>query len=375
MSTEQPLRVIVVGAGHMGRHHARIYANTPGCRLVAVVDKDEGRAFQIASEFGGDACRSVADFAGDIDAATVAVPTVYHAEVAVPLLDRGVAVLVEKPLAQDSATARHLLEASRRTGSLLQVGHSERFNPVVQAMLRMNIAARFIETQRVSPFTFRSADVGVVFDMMIHDIDIVLHLVRSRECTVDAVGVAVLGSCEDVANARLRFGGEAAANLTASRLALKTERRIRVFSPTAYLTMDYHKKTGLAIKVADNIDLIRIARERNFEDLAQMSSMDFGSMVKVEPLHVGDVEPLRAEIESFLAAVRQKKSALTGSSKALGSDRAGAGGSTAIGPHASSAASAEEGYDAVVLAERITAAVRENDWGGVLGEHHRHGRD
>ena len=331
-----PLRVAVIGAGHMGRHHARIYGELPSCELVAVVDKDLDKARKVAEQCGTVPYASTAEVCERIDAATVAVPTVYHAEVAIPLIERGVAVLVEKPLAPDSGTAKQLLDASRRHGCLLQVGHSERFNPVVQAMLRMEVTPRFIETNRISPFTFRSADIGVVFDMMIHDIDIVLHLVKQRDYTVDAVGVSVLGATEDVANARIRFADGTVANLTASRLALKTERKIRVFAPTAYLSMDYHKKSGVAIKLKDNLDLIRMAKERNFEDLSQMQGLDFGSMMHIEPLEVDDVEPLRAEIESFLASVREGSAA---------------------------AVSAEDGYAAVELAERITSAVRRQDWG------------
>jgi len=332
----KPLRVAVIGAGHMGRHHVRNYSEMDGCELVAVVDKDADKARKMASQYGGQACQRVADVKSELDAVTVAVPTVYHAEVAMPLMERGVSVLIEKPLAPDGKSARQLLETSQRCNCVLQVGHSERFNPVVLAMLRMEVTPRFIETHRISPFTFRSADIGVVFDMMIHDIDIVLHLVKQREYTIDAVGVSVLGECEDVANARVRFGQETVANLTASRLALKTERKIRIFSPTAYISMDYQKKTGIAIKLADNLDLIRTARERNFEDLSQMQDLDFGSMMKVEPLQVNDVEPLRAELTSFLDSVR------TGSAVAV---------------------SAEEGCAAVEMAERITERVREQDLG------------
>jgi predicted dehydrogenase len=327
------LRIAVIGAGRMGGHHARIYSEHPNCELAAVVDLDLDRARKLAKQYGGTAFERFADIGGigrEIDAATVAVPTVYHAEVVVPLLERGVAVLVEKPMAPDAAGARQLLEASKKHGTLLQVGHSERFNPVVRAMLRMNVVPRFIETHRISPFTFRSADIGVVFDMMIHDIDIVLHLVKQRACSVDAVGVSVLGEHEDVANARLRFDDGAVANLTASRLALKTERKIRVFAPTAYLSMDYQKKSGIAIKLKDNMDLIRMAREKNFDDLSQMAGLDYGSMVKIEPLEIDDVEPLRAEIDAFLESVR------TGSAAAV---------------------SAEDGFAAVELAERITLEV------------------
>jgi predicted dehydrogenase len=358
-------RVAVIGAGHMGRHHARIYSEIPDCELVAVVDKDLDRARKIAREFGGRPAAGVLDVAEEFDAASVAVPTVYHGEVAIPLLERGVAVLVEKPLAPDVESAGKLLEAARRTGSILQVGHSERFNPVVQAMLRMKVLPRFIETHRISPFTFRSADIGVVLDMMIHDIDSVLHLVSGRAAlesaprldpglkgdrigagsadfgsfpayTVDAAGVNVLGDFEDVANARVRFSNGAVVNMTASRLALKTERKIRVFCPTAYLSMDYQKKTGIAVMLKDNVDLIRLARERNFEDLSQMASLDYGSMLKIENLSVDDREPLRVEIESFLHSVR------TGESTGV---------------------SAEDGFAAVEMAERITRAIREHSWG------------
>ncbi|HNQ24485.1 MAG TPA: Gfo/Idh/MocA family oxidoreductase [Phycisphaerae bacterium] len=331
----QPLRVAVIGGGHMGRHHVRVYSQLPQCQLVAVVDKDLERARTLAEQHGGIAVTRLADVPGKLDAVSVAVPTVYHAEVVVPLLEQGVSVLVEKPLAPDVASARRLLEAARSSSAVLQVGHSERFNPVVQALLRLGVQARFVEAHRISPFTFRSADVSVVFDMMIHDIDIVLHLAQEREYTVDAVGVNVLGSCDDVANARVRFANGVVANLTASRLALKTERKIRVFCPTAYVSMDYQKKSGVAIKLDANLDLVKMARERDFEDLSQMAHLDFGSMVKVEPLQIEDVEPLRAEIEAFLTSVQ----------------RGGAG-----------AASAEEGFAAVEMAERITTAIRAEGW-------------
>jgi predicted dehydrogenase len=197
------------------------------------------------------------------------------------------------------------VEWADKAGCKIAVGHSERFNPVVLAMQRMDVAPRFIETHRISPFTFRSADIGVVHDMMIHDIDIVLHLVKDRQYEVSASGFPVLGPNEDIANARVHFSNGCVANLTASRLALKTERKIRIFSPDAYLSMDYGRKTGIAIKKDANLDLLKLARERDFKDLSQMANFDFGSMVNIEPLEIDDsVEPLRAEIESFLHAVR-----------------------------------------------------------------------
>jgi predicted dehydrogenase len=168
----------------------------------------------------------------------------------------------------------------------------------------LEIQPKYIESQRISPFRFRSADIGVVADMMIHDIDIILHLVQSPVRRVDAVGVAVLGQHEDVANARVVFENGAVANLVASRLALKTDRRLRVFSETAYLSLDYQRKSGIAITRDANLDVIGMARDANLEDLSQMAGLDFGKMIKVEPLVVDDVEPLKAELEAFLQSVR-----------------------------------------------------------------------
>ncbi len=331
-----PLPVAVIGAGHMGRHHVRIYSQLPGARLVGVVDADAARAAAIAGEFSTAVLPDVeAVIAAGVKAVTIAVPTVAHLQVATPLLERGLAVLIEKPLAPDSASARALLDLAGKHNAVLQVGHSERFNPVVRAMTRMDVRPRFIETHRISPFTFRSADIGVVMDMMIHDIDIVLHLVRTRASRVEAIGVSVLGPHEDIANARVTFACGCVANLTASRLALKTERKIRVFSEQAYLSLDYQKKTGIAVKKDANLDLLKLARQHQASDLSQLAGADFGSMINVEPLLVEDIEPLRAELESFLQAVR------TGETPEV---------------------SAEDGVAAVELAEAIVAAIRQHDW-------------
>ena len=319
----------------MGRHHVRIYHQLPDAQLVGVVDTDLARAEAIAKEFGTKAYPSIEPIIDQVRAVSVAVPTMAHVEVARPLLQRGLAVLIEKPLAPDSAAARSLREEASRSGALLQVGHTERFNPVVRAMSKMRVAPRFIETHRISPFTFRSADIGVVMDMMIHDIDIVLHLVRSRPVHVHAIGVRVLAQHEDVANARVTFEDGCVANLTASRLALKTERKIRVFSEEAYLSLDYQKKSGIAITKDANLDLLKLAREKKASDLSQLAGVDFAGMVKVEPLVVDDVEPLRAELQSFLNAIR-----------------------TGTPPEVT----ADDGVAAVELAEQIVASVKEHQW-------------
>jgi predicted dehydrogenase len=335
MSDQIP--VAVVGTGHMGRHHARIYSEMENAELVGVVDTDEAKGSDIASKHKTTAYTSIEPLLDKVKAVSVAVPTVAHVEVAKPFLERGVAVLIEKPIAPDSKAARQLLALADKYGALLQIGHTERFNPVVRAMSRMEVVPRFIETHRISPFTFRSADISVVMDMMIHDIDILLSMVRSTPVSVSAVGVRVLAQQEDIANARVIFENGCVANLTASRLALKTERKVRVFSDQAYLSLDYQKKTGIAIKKDANLDLLKLAEEQQAENLSQLAGTDFGSMVKVEPLQIDDAEPLRAELEAFLV------SATTGAPPEV---------------------SAEDGTAAVELAERILAEARSHDWKG-----------
>lgn len=343
----ESLRVAVIGTGRMGRHHARIYEQMPETELVAVVDQDASRAEAVAKEFGGRAVTDAASVLKDVQAATVAVPTIKHLEVARPFIEHRIPLLIEKPFAPTVAQAHELLDLAKRHGTLVAVGHVERFNPVVRAMDRMGVVPKFVETHRISPFTFRSADVGVVFDMMIHDIDIVLHLVRDKPVRVEAVGINVLGPYEDIANARVTFSRGCVANLTASRLALKTERKVRVFSEEAYLSLDYQKRSGVAIKKHANLDLIKMARDRNAEDLSQMAGMDYSKLVKVEPLAVDDADPLRSELESFVRWVR------TGSPQTATAE--------------ARVASAEEGLAAVQLAADIVASLNQHPWDGSAG--------
>lgn len=329
--------VAVIGAGHMGRHHVRLYAQMKGARLVAVIDKDIERAKALAEPVGAAFATELHPGLGDIVAATIAVPTVHHLRVAQPLIERGIAVLIEKPLAPSTVEAEQIAALARKHGAIVQVGHTERFNPVVTAVDRMNIRPKFVESHRVSPFTFRSADIGVVFDMMIHDIDIMLHLIRDEVRSVDAVGVNVLGPHEDISNVRVVFRGGAVANLTASRLALKTERRLRVFSEAAYVSLDYQKKVGIAVQLQNNIDVIKFAREKKIDDLSQLTAADYSRMVKVEPLTIEDRDALATEIETFLECVR-----------------------TRTRPPVS----AEDGVAAVRLAETIVAKIKDHQWDG-----------
>lgn len=312
------LRCGVIGVGRMGRHHARKYAEMPGAVLVGVVDMDAERRGAVASKH---ACKGFASEAelikAGVDAVSIAVPTVEHLRVATQLLEAGVACLVEKPLATDADEARRLVEAAERTGAVLMVGHIERFNPAVRALQKaqaqMNsqglggIVPRFIEVHRVSPMTFRSVDVSVVMDMMIHDLDVVLMLMEGREPSrVDASGVAVLTEHEDVANARLTFEmpqGKCVANITASRLAMKTERKVRIIGENCYVSIDYAKKDGILIRRTANALQMEEIRDalRQGKDL---SDLDYGKLVAIEPLVIDDADQLEMELSEFLDAVR-----------------------------------------------------------------------
>ncbi len=338
MSKDLP--VAVIGAGHMGRHHVRTYADLPGVRLVAVIDTNVERARQLAEPRGLRYADRLTPELGDVAAVSVAVPTVRHLEVSRPLIERGIHVLIEKPLAPCAAEAEQIAALARQHGVLVQVGHTERFNPAVRAVDRLGLRPKFVETHRISPFTFRSADIGVVFDLMIHDIDILLHLVHDEVERVDAVGVNVLGKHEDIANARVTCRGGAVANLTASRLALKTERKLRVFAEKAYVSLDYQKKVGIAITLDHNLDVLKLARDRHIEDLSQMAGLDFGKLVHVEPLQIDDKDPLRDELETFVDCVRNRRKPPV---------------------------SADDGVAAVRLAEQIVQSLATHRWDGAAG--------
>ena len=332
MDIQTPLSVGVIGTGRMGRLHARVYSQMPQVKLVGVYDANPEAAAEAAEQYDTKAFTDLGDLLGQVSAVTIATPTVTHLEMARACLSRRVPCLIEKPLAKDSHEARQIVELSQAHKTLVQVGHIERFNPAVRAVDRLKMSPRFIEVTRISPLTFRSIDVGVVLDMMIHDIDIVLKLSGSKVSRVDAIGVSIIGNVEDVCNARLEFENGCVANLTASRVALKTERKLRVFSPDAYVSLDYQKKYGIVAKRGGNLEAIRDAvgkiKRGEVEDL---SDLNYQELVSIEELAIDDVEPLRAEQEAFVAAV--------------------VGGTPSV-------VSAEDGLAAVELAERIVGAIK-----------------
>ncbi len=236
------LRVAVVGVGYLGRFHALKYAAHPNVDLVAVADVDEDRCRAVATEVGATPYMDHAELAGRVDCATIAVNTQHHHAVARDLLRAGIDVLVEKPLTTTVEQGKELLELAVRGGLVLQVGHLERFNPAIRAIEGLVVQPRFIECQRMAPFTERGTDVDVVLDVMIHDIDLLLAMVPSPLRAVEAIGVPVLTPSVDIANARLRFANGCIANVTASRVSLKRERKFRVFQADGYFSVDFDQR-------------------------------------------------------------------------------------------------------------------------------------
>jgi predicted dehydrogenase len=278
-----PLRVAVIGVGHLGRHHARILASVPGVELAAVVDTNRARADEIAAASGSIARYDARELVGQIDAVTLAVPTELHCEIALPFLEAGVPVLVEKPMARTVDEADVMIAAAAKAKAVLAVGHTERFNPAVEAARPVLTDPRFIEVHRLGTFPDRSLDIDVVFDLMIHDLDILLSLVRSNVESLEAVGVPVLTARVDIANARLRFANGCIANLTASRISRDRVRKIRFFQPATYVSIDY---------ATQKVEVWRVT-----EGSGPKPSIAGGE------LDVTSEEPLKRELADFVDAV------------------------------------------------------------------------
>ncbi len=281
------MKAAVIGVGHLGKHHARILATLPGVSLAGVVDINRDRASQVASEFGTTAFTDITQIEGRLDLAVIAVPTESHAAVALPLIQGGVHTLVEKPVAQTLAEADQLIAAAKRAGVVLAVGHSERFNPAVAAARPHIRDPRFIEVHRLGTTPDRSLDIDVVLDLMIHDLDLILSVVPGSVEGVEAVGVPVLTPRVDIANARLRFTNGCIANLTASRISREAVRKIRFFQRDAYVSID---------TAARDVELWSVVPQP-------------GAAPKIGggKLPVTADEPLKGELEDFVAAVRDRR--------------------------------------------------------------------
>ena len=279
--TATPVRVAVIGVGHLGQHHARLLAGMPGVQLAGVVDTKPGRAAEIAQKYGGEPFTSAAEVIDRVDAVSIAVPTTVHLEVARPFLQRGIATLVEKPIAASMAEAQELLDLAAKHGAVLAAGHTERFNPAVQAALPLVSRPRFIEIHRLGTFPERSLDIDVIFDLMIHDLDLLLATVGSEVETIEAVGVNVLTPRTDIANARLRFASGCIANITASRISRERVRKARFFQHDSYISIDY---------AAQDVEVYRLA------------SANGRPAIQGGRLEVQQQEPLQRELTDFVEA-------------------------------------------------------------------------
>lgn len=278
------IRVGVVGVGHLGRHHARLLATTPGATLVAVADTSEERARASAEATGADAVTDYRQLIGRVDAVSIAVPTVDHARIAAAFLDAGVHVLVEKPMTSSLAEAEDLIARADAAGRILAVGQTERFNPAVAAAIPLVTQPRFIEVHRLSGFPERSLDIDVVFDVMIHDLDIVCAIDPSEVVSVEAVGVPVLSPKVDIANARLKLASGCIVNLTASRISREKVRKVRFFQPAMYVSVDYGDQ---------ELDVWRVIPRQGERPLIEGGSV---------PVEKG--EPLGRELHDFVDAIR-----------------------------------------------------------------------
>ncbi|HWP45466.1 MAG TPA: Gfo/Idh/MocA family oxidoreductase [Blastocatellia bacterium] len=306
------IRVAVVGAGHFGREHARVYATAAGARLVAVCNLSEDNGLPVARQYGVPLVKDYRELIGKVDAVSLAVPTVAHHAIACDLLRAGVAVLIEKPIARTLEEADEIIEVADRHNAVVQIGHLERFNPAVAAASRIVTKPLFFEAHRLSVFTPRSLDIDVVMDLMIHDLDIILSFVQSEVAEIRAAGVPILTPRVDIANARIEFVNGTVANLTASRVSSDRVRKLRFFQPHEYVSIDYSAQEAVAVSV----------------NRTPQKGLEFSN----RSLDVERGEPLRLEIEAFLASVRGAPVRVTG----------------------------EEGRNALALADGINEKIREH---------------
>jgi predicted dehydrogenase len=285
MVNGQKTRVAVVGVGDFGRNHARVYRALEGCELVAVVDAHAERARAVAAEFGAEPLADFRALSGRVDAVSVAVPTVEHARVGCALMELGMDVLVEKPMAVSLAEADQLIAAARQHGRILQIGHLERFNPAVEAVRPVVSKPLFFEVHRLGVFTPRSLDIDVIFDVMIHDLDILLALVNAPVADLKAVGIPVVTDKVDIAHARVEFATGAVANVTASRVSTERVRKMRFFQPHEYISLDYIRQDALRIRVTGGGPQPQFAFEK---------------------LPAQPQEPLLAELRAFTDCVQRR---------------------------------------------------------------------
>lgn len=334
----RPVRLAVIGVGHLGKAHARLAAGLDSLELVGVVDPLESNRLPVASTHGVAACAHHRELLGKIDAAVIATPTRFHHDVALDLAANGVHLLVEKPLCGTLAEADALLAAAERNRIVLQVGHVERFNPVLTGVLPHVRDPKYIDACRASTFKFRSTDIGVVFDLMIHDIDLVLSMVRSPVAHIEALGVSVFGEFEDVANARLTFENGCVAALTASRASYQAVRQMQVWSERGFATMDFG--TRAARLVHPHESLLRrdfAAQKLSAAEVDRLKDHLFEDLLRIEDFQAEPADQLTAELRDFADSIQQGRQ-----------------------PRVSGV----QGRDAVAIAERVLDAIAAHQWDG-----------
>ncbi|MCP4620357.1 MAG: Gfo/Idh/MocA family oxidoreductase [Bradyrhizobium sp.] len=322
VSADGQLRTAVIGVGHLGQHHARVHAESPSTRLVAIVDLDLARAREVGERFGVEARDNFASLVGEVDAVSIVVPTEYHAATARPFLEAGTAVLLEKPMVNRIADGEALVELANKQGVVLQVGHIERFNPAFAAVAELALKPRYIDCLRQSPFPFRSLDVSVVFDIMIHDLDIAAHLAGAPVARVDAVGAEVITKSEDIASARIAFENGVVANVSASRISLESTRLTRIFCDDCIVTIDYQARSARIYRRSDRLlDAMARVEGEGPSALTDLKECGFESLIEGEDIPVREQDQLEAEIGAFLRCVRTGERPLVSGEDGLGAVR------------------------------------------------------
>jgi predicted dehydrogenase len=332
------IRIAVIGTGHLGRFHARLAAASDDFKLIGVVDPLREARESVAAEVGVTAFADHRDLLDGIDAAVVATPTRFHHAVAMDLLRHGIHVLVEKPIAATLGEAEELVACAAEQRRILQVGHIERFNPAFSAAVPAIESPKYIEARRMSGYTCRSTDIGVVLDLMIHDVDLVLALVGSKPVQVDALGVAVFGEREDIATAWINFDNGCVANLTASRVSFRAARDMQIWTPSAFVGLDFGDRTAKFIRPSDDVRMQRIDPENlSAEQIQHLKDRLFDDYLPVEQVQADATNALADELADFASAIR-----------------------TSHSPRVSGAA----GRDALAVCEQVLAAIESHAWNG-----------
>lgn len=338
-----PLMAAVIGVGHLGRHHARLMQQVPGVELLGVVDNRTEQSKAIADGLGVAAWESINELPENVAAVSVAVPTSLHHEIVCPLLERGIHVLVEKPMAATLEQARAMAALAEERGLVLQVGHVERFNPALSVLSGMGVKPRFIEAARLAPFTFRALDVSVVMDLMIHDLDIVMELAASPLADVSAVGSRVLGRHVDIANARLTFENGCVANVTASRVSFEPLRKTRVFGEDTFVSMDFASRRAFVVRRHEGFDLGSLSTESasDFDPADSFREFIKQGLMDTQEIDMDECNPLLSELTAFIDAVRGE----------VGAPGGEPGGVTA-----------EQGLRAMDIALRVSELIEAHRW-------------